>query len=89
LGRVGLICLLAFLVYFVRQALQLMPYDRGQATLYLALLFQQMVDNLSESEWFSRTATCTILLLVSTCLSRARMEQRMAVQSAVSDGRVR
>jgi O-antigen ligase len=81
LGRVGLICLLAFLVCFVRQALQLMPFDRPQATLYLALLFQQMVDNLSESEWFSRTATCTILILVSTCLSRARVEQRQAAAS--------
>jgi len=84
LGRVGLICLLAFLIFFLRQALQLMPYDRAQAALYLALLFQQMVDNLSESEWFSRTATCTILLLVSTCLSRARLEQRQSAQPAAS-----
>ncbi len=83
LGRVGLICLLAFLVWFVRQSLQLMAFDRGQAVLYLALLFQQMIDNLSESEWFSRTATCAILILASTCLSRALMEKR---QLAVSGG---
>ncbi len=81
LGRVGLICLLAFLVCFVWHALQLMPFDRGQAVLYLALLFQQMIDNLSESEWFSRTATCTILILVSTSLSRALMEQRQLAAS--------
>jgi O-antigen ligase len=80
LGRVGLICLLGFLIFFVRHALLLMPFDRGQAVLYLALLFQQMVDNLSESEWFSRTATCTLLLLVSTCLSRARLEQNLRVR---------
>jgi O-antigen ligase len=79
LGRVGLICLLAFLGFFARQALQLMPFDRGQAVLYLALLFQQMIDNLSESEWFSRTATCTILILASMCLSRALLEQRLSV----------
>jgi O-antigen ligase len=78
LGRVGLICLLGFLVCFVRQALQLMPFDRSQAVLYLVLLFQQMIDNLSESEWFSRTATCTILILASTCLSRALLEHRGA-----------
>jgi exopolysaccharide production protein ExoQ len=77
LGRVGLICLLAFLVFFVRQGLLLMPFDRDQAVLYLALLFQQMVDNLSESEWFSRTGVCALLLLVSTCLSRALLEHRM------------
>jgi exopolysaccharide production protein ExoQ len=89
LGRVGLICLLAFLIFFVRQALQLMPFDRGQAVLYLALLFQQMVDNLSESEWFSRTATCTILILASLCLSRALLEQRLSAQPAISGGRGR
>ncbi len=89
LGRVGLICLFAFLLYFVRQALQLMPFDRGQAVLYLGLLFQQMIDNLSESEWFSRTATCTILILASTCLSRALLEQRLSAQPPVSGGRVR
>lgn len=81
LGRVGLICLLAFLICFVRQGLKLMAFDRGQAVLYLALLFQQMVDNLSESEWFSRTATCTILILGSTCLSRALLEQPKAQAS--------
>jgi exopolysaccharide production protein ExoQ len=84
LGRVGLICLLAFLVFFMRQALQLMPLDRGQAVLYLALLFQQMVDNLSESEWFSRTATCTLLILASACLSRALAEQRGIISRAGS-----
>ena len=78
LGRVGLICLLAFLICFVRQAMQLMQFDRGQAVLYLALLFQQMIDNLSESEWFSRTATCTILILGSACLSRALLEKPRA-----------
>jgi exopolysaccharide production protein ExoQ len=80
LGRVGLICLLAFLVFFVRQALLLMPFDRGQAVLYLALLYQQMVDNLSESEWFSRTAVCSLLLLASACLSRAVAEHRARVE---------
>lgn len=84
LGRVGLICLLAFLVFFVRQALQLMPFDRGQAVLYAALLFQQMIDNLSESEWFSRTATCTIIILASICLSRARMEQQLSARPAAA-----
>jgi hypothetical protein len=69
--------------------LQLMSFDRGQAVLYLALLFQQMVDNLSESEWFSRTATSTILILASLCLSRALLEQRLSVQPAVSGGRGR
>jgi O-antigen ligase len=89
LGRVGLLCLLAFLVFFVRQGLQLMPFDRGQAVLYLALLFQQMVDNLSESEWFSRTATCSILLLAGACLSRALVDKRMHARPAAPVHRAR
>jgi exopolysaccharide production protein ExoQ len=70
LGRVGLIVLLLYVIWFIRQALQLMRYDRSQAALYLALLFQQMVTNLSESEWLSRSTVCAILLLATTCLSR-------------------
>ena len=89
LGRVGLACLVAFLIYFLKQGLQLLPLDRGQAVLYLGLLFQQMVDNLSESEWFSRTATCSILLLASICLSRALVEQRLTTQLTSAGGRRR
>lgn len=77
LGRAGLVCLLAFLVWFVRQALQMMQFDRSQAALYLALLYQQMVANLSESEWFSRSTISTVLVLASICLSRSLYEHRM------------
>lgn len=74
LGILGLICLLVFLFWFMRQALQLMRIDRNQAALYLAVLFQEMVINMSESEWFSRTSTFAILALAITCLSRALLE---------------
>jgi exopolysaccharide production protein ExoQ len=84
LGVVGLLCLLAFLFWFIRQALQLMRIDRNQATLYLALLFQEMVVNMSESEWFSRTNTFAVLLLASFCLSRALFEARLRSQPARS-----
>lgn len=76
LGRVGLVCLFAFLVWYIRQALQLMPFDRPQAVLFLALLYQQMVANLSESEWFSRTTISTILILGAVSLSRALVDYR-------------
>jgi exopolysaccharide production protein ExoQ len=74
LGYVGLFCLLVFLVVYIRQALQLMRVDRSQAALYLALLYQQMVMNMSESEWFQRTSTFAILILAITCLSRGLHE---------------
>ena len=87
LGIVGLICVLAFIFWYIRQALQLMQFDRGQATVYLALLFQQMVMNMSESEWFSRTSTFAVLILASCCLSRGLLEFRSQARSVRPAGR--
>jgi exopolysaccharide production protein ExoQ len=80
LGYVGLACLFAFLVWYIRQALELMRFERSQAALCLALLYQQMVINMSESEWFSRSSTFAIILLASTCMSRALAEYRKKAQ---------
>jgi exopolysaccharide production protein ExoQ len=81
LGTLGSICLLAYLFWFMRQALQLMRIDRSQGALYLALLFQEMVINMSESDWFSRSSTFAILALGTTCLSRGLLEARLHEQS--------
>jgi exopolysaccharide production protein ExoQ len=81
LGTLGLICLLAYLFWFMRQALQLMRIDRSQGALYLALLFQEMVIDMSESDWFSRSSTFAILALGTTCLSRGLLEARLHEQS--------
>jgi exopolysaccharide production protein ExoQ len=77
MGIVGLGCLLLFVIWYIRQALLLMPYDRSQAALYLAILFQETVMNMSESDFFSRTSTFSILLLAVTCLSRALRDARL------------
>ncbi len=67
LGYVGLICLILFLFAYVRQSLQLLRFDRNQAVLYLALLFMEMVVNMSESDWFCaqlyvrRVGACELL----------------------------
>jgi exopolysaccharide production protein ExoQ len=82
MGLVGLVCLSLFVIWFVRQGLQLMRYDRAQAALYIALLFQEMVINMSESDFFSRTSTFAILLLASANLSRALVELRRNPQPA-------
>jgi exopolysaccharide production protein ExoQ len=81
LGRVGLVCLFAFLVWYVRQGLQLMPFDRPQAVLFLALLYQQMVANLSESEWFSRTTISALLVFAAVSLTRSLLDYRQQQQS--------
>ena len=43
LGYVGLVCLLGFLLVFLRQSLALLKIDYKQATLYLALLFGELL----------------------------------------------
>jgi exopolysaccharide production protein ExoQ len=78
LGAVGLLVLLGFLVFFVRQCLQLFKADRAQGILYLGLFFQQSVNNLSESLWFSPMGALPALIvtLAIFMLARALMEQR-------------
>jgi exopolysaccharide production protein ExoQ len=87
LGYLGLICLLVFLISYIRQGLELMRSDRSQAALYLALLFQQLVMNLSESEWFARDIIFTIIILGITCMSRALYESRLQARTAASAGK--
>jgi exopolysaccharide production protein ExoQ len=76
LGLLGLACLVLFLCWYIRLALQLIRFDRSQAALYLGILFMEMVINMSESDLFSRTSTFAILLLAVTCLSRELLEVR-------------
>jgi len=76
LGVAGLATLLVFLYWYVRQGLELMRFDRTQSVLYLALLFQCMVINMSESNWFSRDSNFTILTLATACMARALFEHR-------------
>jgi len=76
LGRLGLLCLSIFLISYVWQAVKLMRFDRAQGALYLALLYQQLVMNMTESEWFSRSSTFAVMLLACTCLSRSLAECR-------------
>jgi exopolysaccharide production protein ExoQ len=80
LGLLGLMCVLLFLFWYIRQALQLIRFDRSQGALYLALLFQEMIINMSESDWFSRTNTFAMLLLATICLSRALVDVRLRPQ---------
>lgn len=53
LGFVGLFLFAAFVVAYVKQSIRLMAIDRGQSALYLGLLFQQVLTNLSETHWLT------------------------------------
>jgi O-antigen ligase len=83
LGYVGLACLLAFLFFYLRQSLRLMRFDPNQSALYLAILFQEMVINMSESEWLSRSDTFAVLILASICLSRSLLDVRQPSRATV------
>jgi exopolysaccharide production protein ExoQ len=82
-GLVGLVVLLAFLFLYMRQGLRLLRVDRNQAALYLAFLYQQMVINMSESEWFSRSSSFAVVFLAVTCMARALLEQRLRAQQSL------
>jgi O-antigen ligase len=79
LGFVGLICLLGYLVFWVRQSLQLMRFDRAQGMLFLALFFQQAITNLSETTWLAVNSAFAIAVvtLATFALARALLEQRL------------
>jgi hypothetical protein len=78
LGWVGLACLIAYIITFARQALVLLPLERRQCTLYLALFFQQVISNQSESHWFTvLSVDFVIMTLATTALARSLLEQRL------------
>lgn len=72
LGFVGLICLLGYLVVYLRQSLQLFKRDRPEGALYLALFFEQALNNLSESCWFSPMGTLPIVFMTLSTFALAR-----------------
>ena len=78
LGLVGLVCLIGYLITYVKQSLKLLTIDRNQGTLYLCLFVQQGIGNLSESHWFSvMSVNFVIMTMATTCLARALLESRL------------
>jgi exopolysaccharide production protein ExoQ len=74
LGYVGLLLLLGYLIYYIRQSIKLLRVDYTQATLYLAIMFQQLLTNLSESHWFVLSDDFVILTLATFGLARTLMD---------------
>jgi O-antigen ligase len=78
LGYAGLACLIGYVWIYVRQSLTLWNIDRYQAALFLALLFQQGLENLSEAEWLQVTAVNFVVMTLATCaLARALLDQKL------------
>jgi exopolysaccharide production protein ExoQ len=80
LGWIGFACLLAYIAVQVRQSLQLLRLEYSQATLYLAIFFQQAITNLSESHWFSVLSIDFVIMTMTTmALARALLEYRLQI----------
>ncbi len=78
LGYAGLLLLLGFLVSYIRQSVRLLRIDYPQATLYLALMFQQLLTNLSESHWFVLGHDFVALSLATFGLARTLLDAASA-----------
>lgn len=77
LGVVGLLCLFGYMYVYLRQCLQLLRFDRAQAALFLALLFQQTILNLTESTWLNIDNFCyTVMTAATVLLARALFEHQ-------------
>jgi exopolysaccharide production protein ExoQ len=74
LGYIGLLLLLGYLIYYIRQSIKLLRIDYTQATLYLGLMFQQLLTNLSESHWFVLSHDFVIMSLATFGLARSLLD---------------
>jgi O-antigen ligase len=78
LGYVGLACLIAYVLVYVKQSLRLWKIDRYQSALFLALVFQQGLENLSEAEWLQVTTVNFLVMTLATCaLARALLDHKL------------
>lgn len=78
LGWLGLACLVAYIVTYVKQSLSLIPIERHQAALYIALFLQQLISNQSESRWFSVLSVDFVIMTLTTmALARSLLEHRL------------
>jgi O-antigen ligase len=78
LGYVGLACLLGYLWIYLKQCFALLKIDFTQAVLFIALLFQQLVGNLTESMWFaSSSLNFAVMTLATFALARTSVEQQI------------
>ena len=87
LGFVGLVLLLGFIIVYIAQSLRLWRVERAQASLYIALIFQQMLANLSESHWLVTGNDFIVLTLATCALARSLTKTNPAKPSSAASVR--
>jgi len=70
LGFLGLLVLLAYLFTYLMTALKLLKPMHAQATLYLGLLFQQLISGLTESNWLWICPDFMMFTLAALCMAQ-------------------
>ena len=66
LGYVGGVCLIAYFVAYLRQAIGLLQLNRGSGTLYLIIIFRAFLADMSESHWFSVLSIDFVIFTLAT-----------------------
>jgi exopolysaccharide production protein ExoQ len=82
LGYVGIALLIGYIIVFIKQSLRLMQTSRTQAALYLGLMFQGLLANLSESGWFKPDWWFVVMTFATFALARGLVDSRTQAQSA-------
>jgi exopolysaccharide production protein ExoQ len=87
LGYVGLTCLIGYICVYVWQCFKLR--DAGApATLFLALLFQQLIGNTTQSMWFQSNAL-PFLVMTAASFAMARMMVEQQFRDALPASRAK
>ena len=97
LGLVGVLALIAFLFEYLRQATRLLQFDRPKASLYLSLIFGQLIANMSEAHWWNIASVQFFILTLAMFdmaatlrakrnAERARLQGMRAAMSRAEQG---
>lgn len=84
LGVVGEICLLGYILMYLRQSITIYSTFRSQGALYLALLFDQMIGNLSEARWFNALNSDLITMTIATMVMAMSLSNQSAAHNKSS-----
>jgi O-antigen ligase len=66
LGYVGGVLLVGYLITYVRQGLRIFKLYRTQGALFLALIFEQFIANLSEARWLNSLCNEFVIVTIAT-----------------------
>jgi exopolysaccharide production protein ExoQ len=80
MGIVGLSLLVTFFFTYLAAALRLLKTDLSQGTLYIGLLFYQLLSNLAESEWLSIALPGLLLVFATIATARGLLDLQLQDQ---------